>query len=33
MEKELEIITEEVKKDWEVIEAIYDKLLETWWGF
>lgn len=33
MEKELEIITEEVKSDWEVVEAIYDKLLETRWGF
>lgn len=33
MEKELEIITEEVKSDWEVVEAIYDKLLETRRGF
>lgn len=29
MEKELNVVTEEVKKDREIIEALYDKLLET----
>ena len=29
MEKELNVVTEEVKKDREIIEALYDKLQET----
>lgn len=33
MEEELKLITEDVKKDWEIIESLYDKLLETRRGF